>query len=515
MRLPYVHSGVVDVLISALRAGGYLATDASADMIRAASAKLSETQRDYLAATLDYGAASGTSFLKSTENVETFIDSDNTNSTTPYTNWFRVIRGQGSVPPIDEGRELFSVAWASNGTFQSEVTVGARITNLSTVGVHSASFTVGTERDVLGVNSSLYLLLASGTGITEFVKYPWYTVCGGAVTHEAQSFSFGGTPSKVRGGWMDTASGTQFFVGAYPSSPGPQACIWEYLFGEDDWRIRMNDNTKETCLFIAGSYPAYWDDPRGSLCIGGVPGQGNRDPKQIVLMGTTYANAHLMVVTPEAVSDRRMGLWVYNRSSNIPNDTHLNNIFCAKDCSVASDTIRLFSVACGWAGGTTKVAFSVRANASCSSPGGFDTEAGDLAEYFDVVNLVETYEPGSVMVMDEASGVYMLSSTLSDARVLGIVSTTPGFGLNRHREDAERTKHLLPIALSGTVPTKVSTFNGPIKKMDLLVSGPDGRACKAPSPAVAGTVIAKALANFGQPENDVVVGIIPCLVWKS
>ena len=49
----------VDLLIQALRAGGYLADDASADAIRDADPSMTEAQRDAIAAGLNYGGTGG------------------------------------------------------------------------------------------------------------------------------------------------------------------------------------------------------------------------------------------------------------------------------------------------------------------------------------------------------------------------------------------------------------------------------------------------------------------------
>lgn len=511
----------LDTVIWALRAGNYIADDSSADTLRSIAADATELERAALAAGLHYGSfTSGSNTLKSTENIEIFFDTDNSNPTTPYTNWFRVSRGQDTLPLSQNARELFSVAWASTAFLglNTQVTIGPRADHLTAVGTYPAILSVGSKLDVLSAYS-IFTVSALSTGTILTTKGAYTIGCEGYCTMGATDFQFAApnmSLSKVRGGWMNTTAGTQFYVGNDPSSgPGPQACIWEYLSTEDDWRIRMNDNTKEMCLFIAGSYPAYWDDPRGSLCIGGVPGQGNRDPKQVIFKAANYTNVHCLIVSPE-INDRRMSLRTYHRAPAPPSNSHLVNFHALLNLdTIADDTIRLMSVSATGTGGD-RIVFSVRSNETTYCPGGFSTLAADLAEYFVTSNDRSTYEPGTVMVDDEATGVPVPSNLVADSRVLGVMSTKPGLSLfdlkNISDEDANKT---IPIALSGTVPTKVSTCEGSIRRMDLLVSGPNGHACKASSTPAPGTIIAKALEDFEQPGNEPVTGIIRCLVWKG
>jgi hypothetical protein len=107
MRLPFVTSGSMDVLIAALRSGGYLTDDASADAIRTAPAQISEADRDTLAGGLHYGSGGGgggAGQLSSADDIWVLLDSDNTNPTTPYTNWFTIAKGQTGVPVTDPTR---------------------------------------------------------------------------------------------------------------------------------------------------------------------------------------------------------------------------------------------------------------------------------------------------------------------------------------------------------------------------------------------------------------------------
>jgi len=82
------------------------------------------------------------------------------------------------------------------------------------------------------------------------------------------------------------------------------------------------------------------------------------------------------------------------------------------------------------------------------------------------------------------------------SRVLGIISTDKGLILNQAADPSKNLDYtyLRPLALSGRVPVKVSSENGPIKKGDpLTVSSVPGVATKATKP---GQIIGKALETY-------------------
>lgn len=509
-------AAVLDTVIWSMRAGNYLADDASANLLKTIGAASTDAERAALAASLNYGSigGGGGNTLKSAENIEVYFDTDNTNPTTPYTNWFRVNRGQDALPLAFDNREIFSAAWQSNGNPQCQITFGPRIGNLDEIAQHPAGFYLGSEKTA-SESFHYYYLGAYPTGVWEIIRSGRLTLSGGILVTAAPAWQIMGGGSIVRGGWQNIQSETQFYVGEAPGDAGPNALLFEYVPANDDWRIRMTDNTKERSLFLTASYPAYWDDPRGNVCIGGVPGQGNRDPQQVVFDSNTYTNCHLLIVTPE-ISDRRMAFRSYHRANSVPDGTHLNNMHSLLDLATASDTIRLFSVSGQYSGNPTHIAFSVRADRRCSSPAGFFTQPADLAEYFDVPKPAKYYEPGTVMVFTASGELVVPSTSIADTKVVGIISTEPGFGLNNlEDEDPERHERMVPIAMCGTVPTRVSTANGPIEKFDLLVSGPDGAACRAPMSAPLGSIIAKAMEDFPVTEDSIQFGVIKSLVWKG
>ena len=91
--------------------------------------------------------------------------------------------------------------------------------------------------------------------------------------------------------------------------------------------------------------------------------------------------------------------------------------------------------------------------------------------------------------------------------VAGVLSTAPGFVAGA-TEDSGDAEGLVPLAVMGVVPVKVSAENGCIRPGDLLASSAThGHAMRAGQDAPAGTIIGKALQGL-----DEGTGVIKMLV---
>jgi hypothetical protein len=143
--------------------------------------------------------------------------------------------------------------------------------------------------------------------------------------------------------------------------------------------------------------------------------------------------------------------------------------------------------------------------------GGTLTGGGaDFAESVDVIDGVDSYEPGDVMVVDPTSNRrFAKASEPYSSLVAGVYSTKPGLLGSRTSMDAARTAGEVPMAVVGIVPTKVSTENGPIQRGDLLVaSSTPGYAMKGTDrDRMLGAVIGKALEPLAEGK-----GVIEVLV---
>jgi len=125
-------------------------------------------------------------------------------------------------------------------------------------------------------------------------------------------------------------------------------------------------------------------------------------------------------------------------------------------------------------------------------------DGSDLAEYF----TTEPCEAGDVMVIDRNADKRLIKSTQPyDYRVVGVVSSNPGFALG---EDEENKKL---VALLGQVECKVTTENGAISPGDLLVtSSKPGYLMRGDINKIKpGMIIAKALEKLEEGEGKILV----------
>src|SRR5262249_34169388 len=106
--------------------------------------------------------------------------------------------------------------------------------------------------------------------------------------------------------------------------------------------------------------------------------------------------------------------------------------------------------------------------------------------------------PGDVLVVGPR-GTVTKSSRPSSTLVAGVYSTRPAvLAVGKHGID-DSLAGLVPVALLGVVPTKVSAENGPIKAGDLLVtSRTPGYAMKAPRLVVGGVAVYPTGAILGK-----------------
>ncbi len=120
-------------------------------------------------------------------------------------------------------------------------------------------------------------------------------------------------------------------------------------------------------------------------------------------------------------------------------------------------------------------------------------QAADLAENY---ISSQPLEPGDVVVKadDDNNLSVVKSSDANQQQLLGVISTKPGVTLNSEAKPDTLHPYVYPLGLSGRVPVKVSTENGPIVVGDVLTSSSiPGIAMKAKK---AGTVLGKALEPF-------------------
>lgn len=105
-----------------------------------------------------------------------------------------------------------------------------------------------------------------------------------------------------------------------------------------------------------------------------------------------------------------------------------------------------------------------------------------------------SYGPGDVLVIDpNAPGKFLKASKPYSTLVAGIFSTKPG--TVGRRLTGPKSPDEVPMAMTGIVPTRVTTENGPIGVGDLLVtSSTPGMAMKGTDRTrLTGAIVGKAL----------------------
>lgn len=173
---------------------------------------------------------------------------------------------------------------------------------------------------------------------------------------------------------------------------------------------------------------------------------------------------------------------------------------CASVVNVRNGTIGNLIIAS--AGTPSTDVFRVNGNGSVFANGDYNTGGADVAEY---VPFSEKLEPGDVVEIDEDSGQsFRLSSHPNSHSVGGVISTKPGVSLNTTAAEDSAAKGMPRLALSGRVPVKATSENGPIRAGDLLVSSSKpGRAMRAPATPAPGTVIGKAMQKLDRDDGEI------------
>jgi len=159
------------------------------------------------------------------------------------------------------------------------------------------------------------------------------------------------------------------------------------------------------------------------------------------------------------------------------------------------------------AGQSTDLDFRVTNDGTAYADGGWQG-AADFAELIEVDGDILDYEPGDVLVICQGRNRSVtLSSQPYSTSVIGIYSTKPGFVGSTHPME-DKYQNEIPVAITGIVPCKVSTENGPIHNGDLLTtSNTPGYAMKATEPKI-GTVVGKALESLESGTGKIEVLVI-------
>jgi hypothetical protein len=151
--------------------------------------------------------------------------------------------------------------------------------------------------------------------------------------------------------------------------------------------------------------------------------------------------------------------------------------------------------------------FKVTKNGTAYADGGWQGPA-DFAELMEADGQNPYYEPGDVLVIsNEKDRAVTLSSMPYSSTIIGVYSTKPGFVGSTH-PTADKYDNEIPVAITGIVPCKVTSENGPIRRGDLLTSSSTpGYAMKA-TDLQTGTILGKALGSLETGSGKIEILVI-------
>jgi hypothetical protein len=142
----------------------------------------------------------------------------------------------------------------------------------------------------------------------------------------------------------------------------------------------------------------------------------------------------------------------------------------------------------------------------------------DFAEALPARGGKASFEPGDVLVVSRnGRGTVETSAARYDRRAIGVYSTRPGFLGADKDGDVRVDAQDIPVAITGIVPTKATSENGPIEPGDLLTtSSTPGYAMKATPVSVegveiypAGTILGKALTPLIGERGKIRMLVLP------
>jgi hypothetical protein len=144
--------------------------------------------------------------------------------------------------------------------------------------------------------------------------------------------------------------------------------------------------------------------------------------------------------------------------------------------------------------------------------GGTQTGGADVAEAFEVDGNPASYRPGDVLVISTRSDRKVSRSTEAySSRVIGVHATKPGVLLTERGID-DSLDGMIPVAVVGVLPTRVSAENGAIARGDILVTAATPGHAMRTDPVVvqgvklypSGAILGKALESFSGPGTGVI-----------
>jgi len=525
MGIPYVQSRVVDGIIRSLRYATVYANDGSAQTLRELDANLTDAEVDAIVAGLDYGAGFGGNVL-SMDDMYLMVDSDN-QPAAGHKNYLRITRGMDTRPLVDPRKQLATVYFDSSSDTSTNVRVdmvlGADTVQLGSNGVNDTYSTgrlyIGGRRDNLGATNGYSvieggeqvldgnekgLVLRSGYGMevraNPAVEF-WYDTTG-IKSGGYSGFIPIGTTVKL-GGFVSGGTEPTLFIGDYTYGvTNTKALLITGSNSTEDFDIVLNTELGDkTIRFVPrnANYDMHLEVNAAATGSGADPGRSilsNFNPKFIVYSDLVNGSTNDAISAIRGLMNDYHGTMLLMRNQDteqVASKSHF--IRCQVEFTTPGVWIDQFTVLNN---GNVCTHGDIEAHGSITPMGGCD-----VAEW---IVVPDECESGNVIIMD-TDGVYKKSTSVADAKVVGVIAEEPGINLGRSVE----VENQYPLSVCGIVDVYCTTGGGDVVPGDLLVSADEGKAQKVGVEVVTGTVIGKALESVEQEGEEVETKVIKML----
>jgi len=523
-RIKFVTNAHVDAILRAMRAGGFLTSDASVEALRDVDQGMSDTEIDVVVNGLSYGANTSGA-LTAIGDVTAYVDSDALPAPPESKiNFFRVLRWQDNTVGLsDPEHQMFECYWPLNSTDYIDFVLGPDTNVLYNDGIDGTYYTsriyLGARRETASATQAYARIQAGATacegsfeGMSLYSSTSWmdYKVNAWHRFYVGSDFRLqtGGdsrtnfaplAPDMVGGyGYFDSQPGSWVgdFYRARVSGAAPpgnsEALVTQQT--TKGWKIYDYSGDDNQWVNFKGTDPDY----KFILVVNGDEGSGAARAPQ------NFYNAALTVLSADS-PNHGCGAFVHMATahSNVP-------VLNLRSYDEGTSANKYHFIECTQRDGSSWAStprFYVDNIGNVRADGTYDSPANDVAEW---IAVDEQYSHGTVLAIG-GNQTFTKTTEAASTKVAGVVALKPGMAFGRGMQEGE-PEGKRPMTVCGITPVNCTTAAGAIAPGDLLVSSTDGMAQKAGADPSPGTILGKSLGTLEQPGEETVTGEVSCFI---